>query len=212
MGRMVADTRAAIMNGAVQVRCLERLGFRLVRRRRALTLAADRRWLDIGCGTGALSEAILHLASPKSVAGIDASGGYVDFARQHLRDVRAEFHVGSVDALPFPDGAFDAAVSGLDAALPMNTGAEAVETALKLARKVKSRRNIVAFTNGYHGLSAGALSCTGNRHSDHDPRGDDLQRALAELDRALVGIPIAPSSEAGEEAPPAGRAGGGAPS
>ena len=41
---------------------------------------------------------------------------------------------------------------------------------------------------------------------------DDLQRALAELDRALVGIPIAPSSEAGEEAPPAGRAGGGAPS
>lgn len=78
-----------------------------------LSLPADRRWLDIGCGTGALSETILHRASPKSVVGIDASGGYVDFARQHLRDVRAEFHVGSVDALPFPDSAFDAAVSGL---------------------------------------------------------------------------------------------------
>lgn len=44
------------------------------------------------------------------------------------------------------------------------TGANAVEAALKLARKVKGRRNVVAFTNGYHGLSAGALACTGNRH------------------------------------------------
>jgi diaminobutyrate-2-oxoglutarate transaminase len=44
------------------------------------------------------------------------------------------------------------------------TGTNAVEAALKLARKVKNRANIVAFTNGYHGLSAGALSLTGNRH------------------------------------------------
>jgi len=43
------------------------------------------------------------------------------------------------------------------------TGTNAVEAALKLARKVKQRANIVAFTNGYHGLSAGALSITGNR-------------------------------------------------
>jgi diaminobutyrate-2-oxoglutarate transaminase len=44
------------------------------------------------------------------------------------------------------------------------TGANAVEAALKLARKVKGRRNIISFTNGYHGLSAGALATTGNRH------------------------------------------------
>jgi diaminobutyrate-2-oxoglutarate transaminase len=44
------------------------------------------------------------------------------------------------------------------------TGANAVEAALKLARKVKGRRTVIAFTNGYHGLSAGALSLTGNRH------------------------------------------------
>jgi diaminobutyrate-2-oxoglutarate transaminase len=44
------------------------------------------------------------------------------------------------------------------------TGANAVEAALKLARKVKQRSNIICFTNGYHGLSAGALSITGNRH------------------------------------------------
>jgi diaminobutyrate-2-oxoglutarate transaminase len=42
------------------------------------------------------------------------------------------------------------------------TGANVVETALKLARLIKGRSNIVAFTNGYHGLSQGALAVTGN--------------------------------------------------
>lgn len=42
------------------------------------------------------------------------------------------------------------------------TGTNAVETALKLARMVKGRSNIVSFTNGYHGLSQGSLAVTGN--------------------------------------------------
>lgn len=43
------------------------------------------------------------------------------------------------------------------------TGTNAVEAALKLARKVKQRQNIVAFTNGFHGVSLGAVAATGNR-------------------------------------------------
>ncbi|WP_375256976.1 diaminobutyrate--2-oxoglutarate transaminase [Citreimonas sp.] len=42
------------------------------------------------------------------------------------------------------------------------TGTNAVEAAMKLARKITGRRNIVAFTNGFHGMTMGALSCTGN--------------------------------------------------
>jgi len=42
------------------------------------------------------------------------------------------------------------------------TGTNAVETALKLARMVKGRSNVIAFTNGYHGLSMGSLAVTGN--------------------------------------------------
>lgn len=42
------------------------------------------------------------------------------------------------------------------------TGTNAVETALKLARMVKKRSNIIAFTNGYHGLTMGSLAVTGN--------------------------------------------------
>jgi len=42
------------------------------------------------------------------------------------------------------------------------TGTNAVEAAMKLARKVTGRHNIIAFTNGFHGMTTAALSATGN--------------------------------------------------
>lgn len=44
------------------------------------------------------------------------------------------------------------------------TGTNAVEAALKLARKVKGRTGVVSFTNGFHGVTLGALAATGNSH------------------------------------------------
>ncbi len=44
------------------------------------------------------------------------------------------------------------------------TGANAVEAAMKLARKVTGRTNIIAFTNGFHGVTLGALAATGNSY------------------------------------------------
>jgi diaminobutyrate-2-oxoglutarate transaminase len=44
------------------------------------------------------------------------------------------------------------------------TGTNAIEAALKLARKVTGRSNVVAFTNAFHGVTLGALAATGNRH------------------------------------------------
>jgi len=55
------------------------------------------------------------------------------------------------------------------------TGANAVEAALKLARKITGRRNVIAFTHAYHGLSLGALATTANaayRHEAFVNRGD----------------------------------------
>jgi diaminobutyrate-2-oxoglutarate transaminase len=45
---------------------------------------------------------------------------------------------------------------------PGPTGTNAIEAALKLARKVKKRHNVICFTNAYHGMTLGALSATGN--------------------------------------------------
>ncbi|MBB5210999.1 diaminobutyrate--2-oxoglutarate transaminase [Microbulbifer hydrolyticus] len=44
------------------------------------------------------------------------------------------------------------------------TGTNAVEAALKVARKYKGRENVISFTNGFHGCSLGALAATGNSH------------------------------------------------
>lgn len=44
------------------------------------------------------------------------------------------------------------------------TGANSIEAAIKLARKVTGRTNVVAFTNGFHGCSLGALALTGSKH------------------------------------------------
>ncbi|MEW1952155.1 diaminobutyrate--2-oxoglutarate transaminase [Terrabacter sp. NPDC080008] len=44
------------------------------------------------------------------------------------------------------------------------TGTNAVEAALKLARRVTGRRNVIAFTHGFHGVSLGSLAATANSH------------------------------------------------
>ena len=44
------------------------------------------------------------------------------------------------------------------------TGTNAVEAALKVARNVTGRSTIVAFTNGFHGVTLGAVAATGNAH------------------------------------------------
>ncbi len=45
---------------------------------------------------------------------------------------------------------------------PGPTGTNAVEAALKLARQVKNRTNVVSFTNGFHGVTGASLAATGN--------------------------------------------------
>lgn len=70
-------------------------------------------WLDVGCGTGALTEAILRQAQPAEVTGVDPAEGFVAYAREHVQDSRASFRVGDATALPFGDELFGAVVSGL---------------------------------------------------------------------------------------------------
>ncbi len=71
------------------------------------------RWLDVGCGSGALSEAILQLTEPLSVKGIDLSEGFVDYCRVQIPDQQASFEKGDALSLALESASFDAAVSGL---------------------------------------------------------------------------------------------------
>jgi len=70
-------------------------------------------WLDVGCGTGALSEMILAQTSPAAVHGIDPSEGYLARARAQVHDGRVQFEVGDARQLPVATAAYDVVVSGL---------------------------------------------------------------------------------------------------
>jgi SAM-dependent methyltransferase len=77
-----------------------------------LELPGGLRWVDVGCGTGALSEAILDTQDPTSVDGVEPSAGFVRAAVQRLGD-RATLHQAPAEDLPLPDGSADIVVSGL---------------------------------------------------------------------------------------------------
>jgi len=73
---------------------------------------AGLRWLDVGCGSGALSEAILNKSNPEYIIAIDQSEGFVRTAQERLGD-RVKCKVGDAISLPVDDSSIDLAVSGL---------------------------------------------------------------------------------------------------
>lgn len=77
-----------------------------------LRIPAGRRWLDVGCGTGALCAAIVDHCAPSSVAGVEPSEGFLGTARRNLAG-RADLHQGSATGIPLDDSSVDVVVSGL---------------------------------------------------------------------------------------------------
>jgi SAM-dependent methyltransferase len=78
-----------------------------------LDLPAGGRWLDVGCGSGALTETILALAQPASVQGVDTSEAFVAYSAERVSDPRASFVVADAQALDLPGATFDAVASSL---------------------------------------------------------------------------------------------------
>ena len=78
-----------------------------------LAVPPKQQWLEIGCGTGALTQAILDLGSPQTIRAIDPSGDYVSFARTQVTDGIADFGIGDISALRAEQSLYDVVVSGL---------------------------------------------------------------------------------------------------
>lgn len=94
------------------------------------------RWLDVGCGTGALIQAILDIESPREVIGVDPSSTYIAYARRQIGDPRVRYEVGDARALPVASNQYDAVVSGLVInVLPASGQPGAVREMLRAARR-----------------------------------------------------------------------------
>lgn len=78
-----------------------------------LSVAPGADWIDVGCGTGALSATILSHCTPRRVCGVDPTAAFVESARSQLTDRRWTVRQGQAQALPYDDNEFTTAVSGL---------------------------------------------------------------------------------------------------
>ncbi len=78
-----------------------------------LGLPPGRAWCEVGCGTGALTAAILARGDAGEVLAVDPSEALLARARANVRDARATFRTGDALHLDLPDAGFDAAVAGL---------------------------------------------------------------------------------------------------
>ena len=72
-----------------------------------LDVPQARAWLDVGCGTGALSETIARQASPTHLNALDASPAYIAQARQHLAGANARVVLGLAQQMPLRSQCFD---------------------------------------------------------------------------------------------------------
>lgn len=70
-------------------------------------------WLEVGCGTGALTSTICDLCEPMTIAACDPSAPFIEHARRNLSDARVSFFVAGAEALPTRNDGFDAVVSAL---------------------------------------------------------------------------------------------------
>ena len=70
-------------------------------------------WLEVGCGTGALTSAILAQCAPRNLLAIESSEGFLVQARANVMDERVTFQLGDAQSLPVDDASRDVVVSGL---------------------------------------------------------------------------------------------------
>jgi SAM-dependent methyltransferase len=79
---------------------------------RGLEVPPAQRWLDVGCGTGALSAAIIECCAPQAVIGVDPSEGFLATAKARL-PAHVLLHRAAAHEMPLHDAAVDVAVSAL---------------------------------------------------------------------------------------------------
>ncbi len=120
---------------------------RLVAREFVAWLEQDQglEWLDVGCGTGALTQVVLDVAEPEAVKGVDASEAYVETASRAVNTSRADFAVCDARALCVKSASYDVAVSGLC----LNFVPDPVQAVAEMVRAVRPGGTVATYLWDY---------------------------------------------------------------
>ena len=122
-------------------------------------------WLDVGCGTGALSSAVLNRCNPRSLVGIEQSAGFVATAQQNIDDKRAKFEVGDAQKLPLDDHSRDIVAS----ALVLNFVPDIPKALSEMKRVVRPGGTVAFYVWDYPGGGMGFMRAFWNAAIALDP-------------------------------------------
>jgi ubiquinone/menaquinone biosynthesis C-methylase UbiE len=112
-----------------------------------LEIAPERAWLDVGAGTGILTQAILDKASPTKVIAVDLSPEFIELARQNVQDARVEFRVEDAAKIAYESPQFDVAVAGL----VLNFVPDPKQATQNMTQAVKAGGTVAAYVWDYGG-------------------------------------------------------------
>jgi len=148
------------------------------------------RWLDVGCGTGALTAAVIEAANPSAVLGIDPSPDFIATATAQDFDHRVRFETGDARDLPVESDVFDAVVAGL----VLNHVPVPVPAVAEMVRVARPGGVVGAYVWDYSGEMQlvryfwEAVAATDADAASHDPRAHYYichPEPLADLFRAV---------------------------
>ena len=127
-------------------------------------------WLEVGCGTGALSAAILDRCKPKSLISIDPSDGFLNKARANVPDPRVVFEVGDAQALALESASRDVVVS----ALVLNFVPDREKALAEMKRVVRAGGTVAFYVWDYPGGGVEFMRAFWTAAAALDPNASDL--------------------------------------
>ena len=127
-------------------------------------------WFEIGCGTGALSAAILAQSNPKSLVSMDPSDGFLAKARVNVPDRRVEFQVGDAQSLPVETASRDVIVS----ALVLNFVPDKTKALTEMKRAARNGATVGFYVWDYPGGGVEFMRAFWNAATALDPNASDL--------------------------------------
>ncbi len=129
-----------------------------------------RDWLEVGCGTGALSVEILARCQPRSQVGIDPSEGFINLAMQKMEGSRINFRVGDAQDLSFEASSYDVIVS----ALVLNFISDRQKAMLEMRRVCRPGGIVAFYVWDYPGRGIEFMQKFWNAAISLDPSAADL--------------------------------------
>ncbi|MFD3191761.1 class I SAM-dependent methyltransferase [Sedimentitalea sp. HM32M-2] len=137
---------------------------------RWLNPPADRDWLEVGCGTGALTQSILSLAAPKSVLATDQSADFVTHAEAETPDGRVTFGVADAMRLPCADASVDIVTS----ALVLNFIPDKPAALAEMCRALRPGGVLSFYVWDYPGGGMGFIDAFWQAAAEIDPKAAEL--------------------------------------